>query len=140
MFIWATTKRPMILALRLLDGQVVDRCKPELHQAISIKLPVLIAIGAKPISGIVMLFIGETNSNAVCVAGPKLLDQPIIEFPGPLAFQKLNDLISSVQEFSSISPARVNRVRQSYLFRITRIPGVFGRPNLLNSSLASERW
>src|SRR5262245_35733367 len=140
MFIWATTKRPMILALRLLDGQVVDRCKPELHQAVSIKLPVLIAVGAKPIPGVVMPFIGETNSNAVCVAGPKLFDQPVIEFLGPFARQKLNDLISSVQEFSSISPARINRVRESYLFRITRIPGVFGRPNLLNSSLASERW
>src|SRR4026209_1532098 len=78
---------------------------------------------AEPIPGVVMPFIGETHSNAVCVASPKLFDQPVIEFPGPFAFQKLNDLISSMQEFGSISPARVNRVRQSYLFRITRIPG-----------------
>src|SRR6266403_697179 len=65
MFIRAATKGPMILALRLLDRQVINGRKPKSHQTIAIKLPVLIAIGAEPVSGVITPFVGEPHGNAV---------------------------------------------------------------------------
>jgi hypothetical protein len=61
----------MIRALRLLDREVINGCKPKSHQAIAIKLPVLVAIGTEPIPRVIMPFIGEPHSDAVCVVSPK---------------------------------------------------------------------
>src|SRR6266545_2202098 len=107
MSIRAPAKWPMILALRFLDWQVINGCKPKSHQAIAIKLPVLVAIGAEPISRVIMPFVREPHGDAVCVVSPKLFDQPVIEFFGPLAFQKLNDLSSSSQALGAVSPAGI---------------------------------
>src|SRR5438045_2814672 len=105
MFIRTATKRPMILALGLLDWQVINGRKSESHQAIAIKLPVFIAIGAEPVPGAIMPLVGEPHGNTVCVVSPKFFDQPIVECFGPLALQQLNDLGSSSREFSAVSPA-----------------------------------
>src|SRR6266542_1412667 len=139
MSIRAPAKGPMILALRFLDWQVINGGKPKSHQAIAIKLPVLIAIGAEPISGIIMPFVGEPHGDAVCFVSPKFFDQPVVEFFGPLAFQKLKDPCSSSRELGAVSPARIGRVGQSHLFGITRVPSVSGRANFLNGGLTSER-
>src|SRR6266550_3036236 len=105
MSIGTTTKWPMILAVRFLDRQVINGGKPKSHQAIAIKFPVLVAIGTEPISRVVMPFIGEPHGDAVCVISPRLFDQPVVEFFGPLAFQKLNDFGSSSRELGAVSPA-----------------------------------
>src|SRR2546423_15055856 len=104
MSIGTTTKWPMILAVRLLDRQVVDGGKPKSHQAIAIKFPVLVAIGTEPISRVIMPFIGEPHGDAVCVISPKLFDQPGVKFLGPLAFQKLNDFGSSIRGLRGVCP------------------------------------
>src|SRR6266508_5853234 len=105
MFIRSPAKWTMLFAIRFLDWQVINGCKPKSHQAIAIKLPVLIAIGAEPIARVIMPFVGEPHGDAVCVVSPKLFDQPVVEFFGPLAFQKLNDLSSSSRELGAVSPA-----------------------------------
>src|SRR6266487_4317365 len=132
MSIGAATKWPMILALRFLDRQIINGGKPKSHQAVAIKLPVLVTIGTVPISRVIMPFVGEPYSDAVRVVSPKLFDQPVVKFFGPLAFQKLNDLGPSSRELSAVSPARIGRISQNHLLRIARIPGVFGGANFLN--------
>src|SRR5438067_5435172 len=99
------TKWPMILAVRLLDRQVVNGGKPKAHQAIAIKLPVLVAIGTEPIPRVIVPFVSEPHGDTVCVISPKLFDQPVVKFFGPLAFQKLNDLGPSSRELGPVSPA-----------------------------------
>ena len=64
----------MKLALRLFNRQVVDACKPPSHQATIVKLPILVAIRAKPIPGIVVLFVGKANGDAIFGVSPELLD------------------------------------------------------------------
>src|SRR4030095_15271637 len=103
------------------------------------KLPIFVPIRAKPISGIIAPFVCEAHGNSVFVVSPKLFDQPIVEFFGPLALQKLNDLCPSSRELGAVSPARIGRIGESHLFRVTQIPSVFGRTKFLNGSLASER-
>ena len=45
MRIGPAAKRPMIFSFRFLDWEIVDACVAKSHQAIAIKLPVLIAVG-----------------------------------------------------------------------------------------------
>src|SRR5437867_3208453 len=99
------TKWPVILAVRFLDRQVVNGGKPKSHQAVVIKIPVLVAIGTEPIPGVIMPFVGEPHGDTVCVVSPKLFDQPVVKFFSPLAFQKLNDLGPSSWELGTVSPA-----------------------------------
>src|SRR6266540_948702 len=105
MFVRTATEWPMILALRLFNRQVVNGCKPKPHQTVVIKLPVLVAIRAEPVSRVIVPFVSEPHGDTVCVVSPKLFDQPVVKFFGPLAFQKLNDLSSSSRELGAVSPA-----------------------------------
>ena len=45
-----------------------------------VELPVLIAVSAKPVAAIVMVFVGKPNGDAVAHEGPQFLDQPVVEF------------------------------------------------------------
>src|SRR6266487_1739791 len=107
MFVRTATNWPAILPFRLLDRQIINGCKPKSHQAIVIKLPVLIAIGAEPVSRVIMPFIGEPHSNAVCVVSPKLFDQPVVEFFWPTCASKIerSQLVQSGTQrgFSSVN-------------------------------------
>jgi hypothetical protein len=44
MIVGPATKRPMILAIRFLDGKIIDASKPQPHQAVVIEFPILIAV------------------------------------------------------------------------------------------------
>src|ERR1700754_2137891 len=76
---------PMHLAIGCGDRQIVDACKAMVHQTIGIELPILVAVGTEPVSGVVMPFVGEAHGNPRIRPRPQLLDQPIIEFLVPLA-------------------------------------------------------
>src|ERR1700731_3348207 len=91
-------KRPTIPALRLFDRQIVDACVPQSHQATVIKLPILIAVGAEPIPGVIVPFVGEMDGGPVSVVSPELFDKPVVQLFRPLAFQKLDDLLSSIHK------------------------------------------
>src|ERR1700693_2302009 len=88
---------PVILALRLLDRQIVDGSKPQAHQPVLIELPILIAIRAKPIPGVIVPFIGKAHGDTVSLERPKLFDQSIVQLLRPFAPEKRNDLLPSVQ-------------------------------------------
>src|SRR6266436_6672747 len=132
-------KWPMIFSLRFLDREIIDACVAKLHQAMVTKLPILIAVRAKPIPGVIVPFVGETHGNAIPGVSPELFDQPVVQLFRPLARQKLDDFLSSIWKLGAISPTRVDCVSQSHLFRITRIPSIFRQANLLNGSLTSKR-
>ena len=58
----------MIFALRFQNRKVVDRGKPGDHQPVFIELPVLIAVGAVPVTGVIMPLVSEADSDAVPVS------------------------------------------------------------------------
>src|ERR1700726_2921320 len=96
---------PVILALRLLDWQIVDASKPQAHEPILIELPILIAIRAKPIPRVIVPFIGEAHGHTITLERPKLLDQPIVQLFRPFASKKCDDFLPSVHKFRAVSPA-----------------------------------
>src|SRR5882757_1956281 len=93
-----SSQRPMKFAIRLLDGKIIDAREPQTHQAVFIEFPILVSIGAGPVTGVVMAFISEAHGDAISVMGPEFFDKPIVQFPAPLSFQKCNDLLPSGRE------------------------------------------
>ena len=74
----------MVFPVGFLDGQVVDAGVSKLGQPSFIELPVLVSIGSKPISGIVVPFVRKPDGNAIVVKGPQFLYRPIIQLTPPL--------------------------------------------------------
>ena len=85
MIVGATSQRPEELAFCRLDREIVDAGEATLHEALFVELPVFVAVGAKPLPGIVVPFIGKMHRDAFAGTGPQLLDQSVVEFPGPFA-------------------------------------------------------
>ena len=69
----AAAKRPVVLALALLDRQIVDAGDAQTHQAMFVEFPVLIAVAAEPVAAVVMPLIGEAHGNAILAKSPDLL-------------------------------------------------------------------
>src|SRR5271156_6053963 len=139
MLVRAASQGPMEKALRFLDGQIVDRSVPVMHEAVLIELPVLIAVGAKPVPRIVMPFVGKAHGNSGAVKGPELLDQTVVLLALPLARQELDDLFPSGYKFGAIAPDAVHGVRQRDPFRIARVPTIFSSTDLECRGLA-RKW
>src|SRR5499426_3627375 len=108
------------------------------HQTVFIELPILIAVGSKPVSRIVMTFISEANGDPIVLKGPQLLDQSVVEFPRPFAPKKGDDLLPADEEFGPVAPPALFAVGKSHFFRITGIPGIFRQTDLLNGGFVSE--
>src|SRR6267142_1238943 len=138
MRIGPAAKRPMIFSFRLLDWEIVDASVAKSHQTIVAKLPILIAIRAEPIPRVVVPFVSEAHGNTISGVCPELFDEPVVQLFCPFASEKLDDLLSSSRKLNPISPTRIDRVSECDLFRITRIPSIFGQANLLNGRLTSE--
>src|SRR5262249_31334722 len=98
MAVRAAAKRPMILAVGIFDGQVVDGGQAQSHQAVFVELPVLVAVGAEPVSRVIVPFVGEADGDAVIGKGPEFLDEAVIQLFGPLALEKGDDLSASMKE------------------------------------------
>ena len=92
MIVGPTPLRPMKLALGVRDRQVVYGGDAAAHEAGLVELPVLVAIGTKPMAAVVAPFIGEAHGDAVEVEGPDLLDQAIFDLARPFAREKRLDL------------------------------------------------
>src|SRR5450759_3984767 len=113
---------PVELAVRRSDRQVVDAGMAEAHQAVLIKLPVLVSVGPEPVAGIVVKLIGETDGDTIFSKGPEFLNKAIIDFPDPFAGQEFDDLRPALKELAPIPPTAVGRVGKRDAFRITTIP------------------
>src|ERR1700676_1386243 len=95
---------PVVLALRLLDWKIIDGSQPQAHQPALIEFPILIAIRAKPISGVIVPFIGKAHGDTVPLECPKLFDQPIVQLFRPFASKKHDDIFPSLHKFRAVSP------------------------------------
>ena len=96
MIIGASAEGPMIFAFRFLDWKVIDAREPQPHQAIIIEFPILVAVRAIPVSGVVVPFIGKAHGDSIVRESPKLLDQAVVEFLRPFTCEKSDDVLSSV--------------------------------------------
>src|SRR5215831_2719972 len=86
-----------------------------------------------------MPFVAEPDGNAVGAEGPQLLDQAIVEFPGPLARQERHDLVAALEEFRPVSPMAVRRIGQRHPLGVAAVPAVLGGAHLLRRLLFGER-
>jgi hypothetical protein len=82
------SQRPVILALALLDRQIVNASDPPAHQALLVEFPIFVAIAAEPIAAVVMPFVSEPYRDAVLAKGPDFLDQAIVQLPVPFGCQE----------------------------------------------------
>jgi hypothetical protein len=121
------------------DRHVVDAGFAPAHQAVIVKLPLLVAVCAKPIAEVVAPLVLEADCDAVVVECPKLFYQPVIELFGPLAPQKFDDRLSPGEELGPISPAAVFGVGKRDSLRFAGIPRIFGQPNFLAGRLERKR-
>src|SRR3569832_745752 len=86
MVVGAAAEWPEKLAVGFLDGQVVDAGEAAHHVAVLVEFPVLVAIRAVPLSGIVMPFVGEAHGDAVAGTGPQIIVLLVFLFVGFFVF------------------------------------------------------
>jgi hypothetical protein len=130
---------PVKLSIFPANWQVIDARMTHRHQAVFIKLPVLIAERAKPVSRIIMPFISEANGDPIALKRPKFLDQSVIELPHPLALEKTHDLLSADDELGPVASPALCAVGERHLFRITGVPSILSRSNFLDGRFERQR-
>jgi hypothetical protein len=133
----------MELPVALRNRQIVDARIAKFHQAVGTEFPVFVAVGAKPLTAVVVPFVGVPDGDAVVGERPQFLDQPIVEFLGPLALQKFDYVLSADRKFGSIAPAALFCIAERHTLGIAPVPGVFRHPNLLSGRLPRirrQRW
>ena len=89
------------------DGDVIDAGFTPAHQAMLVELPLLVAVRAVPLPGIVVPFVLKANRDAVAVERPEILDQAIIEFPLPFAGEERHDRGAALEKLRAVTPAAV---------------------------------
>src|SRR3989442_1731192 len=129
---------PTKLAVGFLDGQVVDAGEAEFHVAAFVELPVLVAVGAIPLAGVVVKLILEAHRDAVAREGPEFLLQAVIQLAIPFAAQKLDDLRAAVQELGTVAPMRVLGVGERDALGVAAVPGVLGGLDFLARGFFGE--
>src|SRR5580692_1855932 len=139
MVIGAPTEGPMKFALAIFDPQVVDAGDPPAHQALFVELPILVAIAAKPVAGIVVPFIGKAHGYPVVAKRPDLLDQPILQLANPLAYEECLDGLAATNELGAVAPDAVHRIGKRYFGGIARVPGILGEARLVRGAFGCER-
>src|ERR1700761_866263 len=130
---------PVVFSVAFLDRKIVDASVASPHQAVFAKLPVFVPVRAKPIEGVVVPFVGKANRDPVAIEGPKLLDETIVEFAGPLPGEKGDDLRSALHELGTVPPITVHGIRERDPRWIACVPPVLGAAYLLDRRLARER-
>ncbi|XUR32166.1 hypothetical protein ACQY74_000193 (plasmid) [Rhizobium leguminosarum bv. trifolii] len=69
MVVWSAAEGPTKLAVRFSDRMSVDAGMTFPHQAILGKFPVLIAIGAEPLTAVVAIFVGVPDGDTIAGEG-----------------------------------------------------------------------
>src|SRR5882724_1325533 len=90
-------RRPVELALARGDRQVVDRGDAMTHQAALVEFPVLVAVRPEPVARIVPPFVGKTHGDPIAAAGPQLLDEAVVQLPGPFAGEERLDRVTALE-------------------------------------------
>src|SRR5579862_2868160 len=121
---------PAIFAIGLEDRQVVNRSQTPAHQSTGIELPVLVSIGAEPVTRVIVPFVGEAHGNTGRAVRPDFLDQPVVELAAPLAPQEFLNRRAAVEELGTVAPLRVLGIGERYALRVARVPRVLGHAHL----------
>jgi hypothetical protein len=77
MIIQPATQWQEELSFTVLDGQFVDTGKATCHEAPGVELPVLVAIGTKPLARVVVAFVSKVYGHAVAIKRTQYLDQRV---------------------------------------------------------------
>ena len=136
-------ERPVKFAVCFPNGKIIDAGEAMGHKTFRTELPVLIAIGAKPDSAVVMPFISKTDGDAVFMECPKFLDQSILQFAIPLPRQKSNNGIATCDEFRPVTPNALERVGRGNFLGTATIPAILSKPNFLRGRFQGkgrQRW
>lgn len=121
----AWSGRPVETPVCRADRHIVNAGFAPAHQTVFVKLPLLVAVGPKPVDGVVMPLVLESNGDSVVMESPKLFDQPVIELSGPLAAKKLDDRLAPGKKLGAIAPAAVFRVGKRDSLGLASIPRIF---------------
>src|SRR5580693_5660956 len=131
-------QRPMILPVRFFDWQIIDRRVAVMHDSRGIELPILIAVGAEPLSRIVVKFVSKADGDSGIVKRPEFLNQAVVEFAVPFAREERHDLFTAVDEFGAVPPLAIHGVGQRHALRVARIPSVLRFAHLQNGGFARK--
>lgn len=110
MVIRAAAQWPVELALAFLDRHIVNAGETTVHQAIRFEFPVLVTVGAEPVTGIIMPLVGVTHGDAVIGKRPELFDQTIIQLFFPLAGQETFRFFAVGGELNAVTPLGIQRI------------------------------
>lgn len=97
-------------AVSMPNWHIVDPSVPDSHVSARAKLPVLVAICAKPLTVCIMKLIAKSYRYAVCTICPDFLDPPITVLIGPFACQKGFHFGATIVEIRPVAPLRIWRV------------------------------
>src|SRR3954465_10100830 len=92
-------RRPAEAAVLLGNHDIVDAGFAAAHQAVLVELPLLVAIGAMPLPGIVMPLVLKTHRDAVLIEPPEVLDEAVFVLSRPLPAQERDDSRTALEEF-----------------------------------------
>src|SRR5262249_45224980 len=143
MIIRPATEWPVVFALTVFDREIIDAGDPPPHQAFRVELPILVSVAAKPVTGIIVPFIGKAHGDPIVAESPHLLNQSVIELAIPLAREERLDLLAPMNELGTVSRNAVGGIGESYAGRVAGIPGVLGKAGLLCRGFRGkgrQRW
>src|SRR5579864_85841 len=106
----------------LLDGRIVDARDPPPHESCLIELPQLDSVRPVPLPGGVMPLVFETHCHPVSAESPQCLTELVVQLRRPFPPQECPNLVPPLQEFRSISPLRIFRVREHHTLRVACVP------------------
>ena len=86
---------PVKLSFFPQDGNVVDARLAPPHQTRSVKLPEFIAVGPKPLTVDIVIFVLKTDGDSVVGETPQRLGKAVVELSFLFAGQELANLISA---------------------------------------------
>jgi hypothetical protein len=118
------TGRPEELPIACLNHNIINTGFSAPHETVVIEFPLLVAMSAKPVSGIVMPFILESDRDSVFVECPQFFYQAVVEFFSPFALLELDDRGTPVKEFGAVAPLAIYRISKCDPLGVSRIPGI----------------
>src|SRR5260221_2253367 len=133
-------KGPAKLALRLVDGKVVDTGEAQDHEAVVVERPVLVTVRAKPGSRVIVPLVREAHSDPVPGERPEFLDEPVVQFLAPLAREERPHFLATHGKFRPVPPSRVLAIDERDAIRVPAVPRVLRHADLRDGRFLRERW
>src|ERR1700731_411614 len=138
MLIRTTTKRPTIFAIRLANEQIVDARQTPGHKTVAVKFPILAPVGSKPVATIIAPFVSKLDRDPIFMKSPQLFNEPIVQFPGPLTPEKLDNRFATGEKLRTITPYAARSIGACDLIRIATVPSIFCQSHFLRCRVTIE--